>query len=116
MNKLVSFSFDSIFEFQLPMSIIPQVIHQFLFLSERNPGMIEDLTDLLAEDWSKLGSVCDMGEANKRFFRAEMEKTWGQKHLAVLDEEEAHKWLLGVCISIFFISEGDLAATPRGCW
>ena len=65
-------------------------------LVERNPGSIEDLTDLLTEDWSQLGSVRDMGAANKRFFRAEMEKCWGQKHLAVLDEEEAQKWLLGV--------------------
>ena len=68
--------------------------------------MIEDLTDLLAEDWSKLGSVRDMGADSKRFFRAEMEKSWGKKHLAVLDEEEAKKWLLGVSIS--FTHKGDL--------
>ena len=80
----------------------------FLF-AERNPGAIEDLTDLLAEDWSQLGSVRDMGAANKRFFHAEMEKCWGQKHLAVLDEEEAQKWLLGV--TRLFLIKGGLAVT-----
>ena len=79
-------------------------------LSERSPGTIEDLTDLLAEDWSKLGSVRDMGEASKRFFRAEMEQTWGHKHLAVLDENEAQKWLLGVRIFYISLSRGR----PRG--
>ena len=76
----------------------------------RKPGTIEDLTDLLAEDWSQLGSVRDLGAGNKRFFREELEKTWGQKHLAVLDEEEAQKWLLGV--SICFQSVVALVAAP----
>ena len=76
----------------------------------RKPGTIEDLTDLLAEDWSQLGSMRDLGAGNKRFFREELEKTWGQKHLAVLDEEEAQKWLLGV--SIRFQSVVALMAAP----
>ena len=80
----------------------------FLFV-EHNPGAIEDLTDLLAEDWSQLGSVQDMGAVNKCFFRAEMEKCWGQKHLAVLDEEEAQKWLLGVT-RLFLIKGGLVVA------
>ena len=42
-----------------------------------------------------------MGEKTAKFFRAEMENTWGQKHLAVLDEGEAKDWLLGVCIPEF---------------
>ena len=62
----------------------------------RKPGQIEDLCDLLAEDWVSLGSVREMGDATQKFFRAEMEKTWGEKHLCVFSEEEAKKWVLGV--------------------
>ena len=62
----------------------------------RKPGQIEDLCDLLAEDWISLGSVHKMGDATQKFFRAEMEKTWGEKHLCVFSEEEAKKWVLGV--------------------
>ena len=65
---------------------------------ECNPGNIEVLTDLLAEDWAKLGSVKEMGEKTQKFFREELEKTWGAKHLAVFSEEEAKSWLLGVSI------------------
>ena len=78
--------------------------------SERKPGTIEDLTDLLAEDWGQLGSVRDLGAGNKRFLREELERTWGQKHLAVLDEEEAQKWLLGV--SADYHSVVDLVVSP----
>ena len=88
-----------------PSPIYVPIIIVVIF-SECNPGTIKDLTDLLAEDWSQLGSIWDMGAANKRFFRAEMEQTWGQKHLAVLDKEEAHKWLLGVHIDISFCKGG----------
>ena len=62
----------------------------------RKPGQIEDLCDLLAEDWISLGSVREMGDATQKFFRAEMEKTWGEKHLGMFSEEEAKKWVLGV--------------------
>ena len=62
----------------------------------RKPGQIEDLCDLLAEDWVSLGSVREMGDATQKFFRAEMEKSWGEKHLCVFSEEEAKKWVLGV--------------------
>ena len=62
--------------------------------------MIEDLTDLLAEDWVKFGAVKEMGDHTEWFFRQEMEKMWGEKHLAVFSEEEAHKWVLGVSIHI----------------
>ena len=37
-----------------------------------------------------------MGDATQKFFRAEMERTWGSKHLSVFSEEEAGKWILGV--------------------
>ena len=31
-----------------------------------------------------------------RFIRTEMERSWGDKKLAVFDEEEAQKWVVGV--------------------
>ena len=31
-----------------------------------------------------------------RFVREEMEKTWGDSRLAILTEDEAQKWILGV--------------------
>ena len=60
--------------------------------------MIEDLTDLLAKDWASLGSVREMGSTTAKFFRQEMEATWGSKHLAVFSEDEAKNWILGVRI------------------
>ena len=66
-------------------------------LLERKAGNIEVLTDLLAEDWSQLGSTCEMGEKTAKFFQMELENTWGSKHLAVFDEEEARNWILGIC-------------------
>ena len=45
------------------------------------------------------GSVCEIGDATQKFFRVEMEKSWGEKHLCVFSEEEAKKWVLGVCMS-----------------
>ena len=73
--------------------------NRLLFLLEvvnQTPGQIEDLCDLLAEDWKSLGSVREMGLDTQKFFRVELEPSWGSKHLAVLDEEEAGKWLMGV--------------------
>ena len=67
----------------------------------RTPGHIEDLCDLLAEDWASMGSVREMGIDTARFFRQEMERTLGSKHLAVFDEEEAKNYVLGV--STFFV-------------
>ena len=68
------------------------------------------LTDLLAEDWAKLGSIKEMGEKTQCFFCEELEKTWGTKHLAVFSKEEAKSWILGV-------SGGkvNLESIPRGC-
>ena len=73
--------------------------------------MIKDLTDLIAEDWASLGSVREMGSTTAKFFRQEMEATWGSKHLAVFSEDEAKNWILGVsthsppCLDAF---ESDL--------
>ena len=72
----------------------------------RTPGHVEDLCDLLAKDWASMGSVREMGVDTAHFFRQEMERTWGSKHLAVLDEEEAKNYVLGV--STLF------RARPRG--
>ena len=52
----------------------------------------------MAEDWAKLGSTREMGEQTAKFFRTELENTWGARHLAVFDEEEAKNWVLGVRI------------------
>ena len=75
--------------------------------------MIEDLTDLLAEDWARLGAVKEMGADTEQFFRQEMEKTWGAKHLAVFSEEEARKWVLGVSISHISSNCSIMSSTSR---
>ena len=73
------------------------------FVTEWEAGNIEDLTDLLAEDWVKLVTTREMGEQTAKFFRTEMENTGGTKHLAVFDEEEAHHWVLGVGIFVTLV-------------
>ena len=75
--------------------------------------MIEDLTDLLAEDWAKLRAAKEMGADTERFFRQEMEKTWGAKHLAVFFEEKARKWLLGVSIPNISVDCSVMSSTSR---
>ena len=55
---------------------------------------------LLAEDWSALGLVHEMGLDTSKFFQQELEKSWGSAHLAVFDDEEARNWILGVSISL----------------
>ena len=72
-----------------------------LLIVERVPGKVEDLTDLLLEDWAQLGSCRELGESTSRFLREEMERTWGEEHVAVFDEKEAQKWLVGVSIILF---------------
>ena len=59
---------------------------------------MEVLTDLLLEKWKNFPEARQLGEESACFIRSEMEATWGQSHLAVLSEEEAQKWLLGVSI------------------
>ena len=74
--------------------------------------MIEDLTDLIAEDWASLGSVREMGSTTAKFFHQEMEETWGSKHLAVFSEDEAKNWILGV--SIHSPAFKSIRVRPRG--
>ena len=83
---------DLCFPLMLPYSMS----FGFTEAANRTPGQIEDLCDLLAKDWVHLGSVCEMGDATQKFFRAEIEKSWGEKHLCVFSDEEAKKWVLGV--------------------
>ena len=69
-----------------------------LFIEARNPGDIDSLADLLLSDMKNFPQVRELGKKSARFIREELEKTWGSSHLAVLSEEEAQKWLLGVCL------------------
>ena len=64
---------------------------------DRQLGDIEVLTDLLIENYKNFPEARQLGEESARFIRQEMEATWGQSHLAVLSEDEAQRWLLGVC-------------------
>ena len=59
-------------------------------------GDIEVLTDLVIENYKNFLEARQLGEESARFIRQEMEATWGQSHLAVLSEDEAQHWLLGV--------------------
>ena len=73
-----------------------------LLFSDRDPGNVEVLTDLLLEKWRNVPEARQLGEESAKFFHKEMEATWGQGHLAVLSEDEAQKWLLGVSFIIFY--------------
>ena len=80
---------------QLHFKLLYILLFQF---SEWESGNIDDLMDLLAEDWAKLGTTREMGEKTVRFFRTELENTWGSKHLVIFEDEEAKNWVLGVGI------------------
>ena len=64
----------------------------FLYLVGRKPGDIEGITDIFFEDFKNFPQVRELGE--------EMEKTWGDARMAVLPEDEAQKWILGVILHI----------------
>ena len=73
------------------------LVHCYVpFFLDRQPGDIEVLTDLLIENYKNFPEARQLGEESARFIRQEMEATWGQGHLAVLSEDEAQRWLLGV--------------------
>ena len=63
---------------------------------------MEVLTDLLLKKWKNFPEARQLGKESARFICSEMEATWGQSHLAILSEEEAQKWLLGVSIYWFY--------------
>ena len=48
------------------------------------------------DNWKNFPEARQLGEDSARFIHQEMETTWGQQHLAVLSEDEAQRWLLGV--------------------
>ena len=48
------------------------------------------------EDFLNFPSTCELGEDSARFVREEMERTWGEKHMAMLSEDESQMWILGV--------------------
>ena len=54
------------------------------------------LTGLLLEDFKSFGTCQELGEESAKFIHNELETTWRSSHLAVLDEQEVQKWLLGV--------------------
>ena len=66
------------------------------FFYDRQPGDIEVLTDLVIENYKNFPEARQLGEESARFIQQEMEATWGQGHLAVLSEDKAQHWLLGV--------------------
>ena len=68
---------------------------------DRKPGDIEGITDIFFEDFKKRSSNKRTGEESARFVREEMEKTWGNSRLAVLSEDEAQRWILGVSCTLF---------------
>ena len=70
--------------------------------SDRKPGDIEAITDIFVEDFLNFPTTWELGEDSARFVREEMEHTWGEKHMAVLSEDESQMWILGV--SYLFLS------------
>ena len=76
-----------------PPFVFEFTVYYFL---DRQPGDIEVLTDLVIENYKNFPEARQLGEESARFIRQEMEATWGQGHLAVLSEDEAQCWLLGV--------------------
>ena len=59
------------------------------------------ITDFLLKDYKNFPQVRELSEDSARFIREEMERTWGQSHLAVLSEDESQSWLLGLTTSCF---------------
>ena len=55
------------------------------------------------EDFKNFPQVRELGKDSARFVREEMEKTWGDSRMAVLPEDEAQKWILGVIFSHWFL-------------
>ena len=55
---------------------------------------------MLLEDLKNFPQVRELGELSAHFIHQEMEKTWGEGHLAILSEEESQNWLLGVSNSL----------------
>ena len=59
------------------------------------------ITNFLLKDYKNFPQIRELGKDSARFIREEMERTWGQSHLAVLSEDESQSWLLGVTTACF---------------
>ena len=88
--------------FKFLQAVFTPLLSSFPIFSfvDRRPGDIEGITDIFFEDFKNFPQVRELGEDSARFVREEMEKTWGDSRMAVLPEDEAQKWILGV-ISFF---------------
>ena len=68
---------------------------------DQTPGDIKGITDIFFEDFKNFPQTRELGKESMRFVREEMEKTWGDSRLAVLSEDEAQRWILGVSCTLF---------------
>ena len=68
---------------------------------DQKPDDIEGITDIFFEDFKNFPQTRELGEESVQFVREEMEKTWGDSRLAVLSEDEAQRWILGVSCALF---------------
>ena len=59
------------------------------------------ITDFLLEDYKNFPQIRELGKDSAHFIREEMERTWGQSHLAALSEDESQSCLLGVTTVCF---------------
>ena len=73
----------------------------FAITVDRKPGDIEEITDIFFKDFKNFPQTRELGEESAQFVREEMEKTWGDSRLAVLSEDEAQRWILGVSCTLF---------------
>ena len=81
--------------------------------SDCKPGDIEVIMDIFVEDFLNFPTTRELGEDSARFVREEMERTWGEKHMAVLSEDESQMWILGVS---FLLSYSRSLDPPRWCY
>ena len=89
-----------------PFQFLPRPSNTVIFSSLQNKNENRGtswISDLLAEDWTTLGTAREMGEKTAKFVQTELKNTWGSAHLAVFSEEEAKNWVLGV--SVLFLTE-----------
>lgn len=87
----------------------PSKTKQYILPTDHKPVDIEVITDLLLEDYKNFPQVRELREDSARFIREEMERTWGQSHLAVLSEDESQSWLLGVIFTLLAIAQSELS-------
>ena len=71
----------------------------FYLVLDHKPRDIESITDLFLEDFKNFPQTHEIGEESARFVWEEMEKMWGDARMAVLAEDEAQRWILGVTLT-----------------